>query len=311
MKAFLRPLTWLAFAALAFSCQPVYAQASCATTSSVRGLSTKTVVYGRDSAVAYRVFQDSIRTRCKPALTDTVWKHDTVAAVVPAVPIDTAKPVVVPPPPVTSVGTLAALTFEDGTFGGLTDGGGGLPPGGKVVSSACYAGSKCLDFSAPASSSDQGISGYWVSGTRYTDLWVSFALNVLASPTSGGVETQKMLIFRDLGNAPNQFGELVQAYGAWAWSWLFTESGPNYPVAIGGTAPGWHTYKVHLHCAAPAKVTFGKDGQEGVASFTTAGAACAHLPNAITFGGTLNASSGASHFVFDNIKIGTTDPGWP
>jgi hypothetical protein len=306
MKALLRPLTWLVFAVLAFACQPAFAQSSCVTTSAVRGLSTKTVVYGRDSAVAYRVIQDSIRTRCKPTLTDT-----TTVGVVPAVPVDTAPTPVVPP--ATGSGNLATMTFESGTFEGLTDGGGGAPVNGKIVSSGCYAGSKCFDVSLPASLSDQGGSGYWASGTRYSDLWVSFSLNILASPTSGGVETQKMLIFRDLGSAPNQFGEWNQAYGGWIWSWLFTESGPNYPV--GGlpapTTPGWHRYKVHLHCAAPATVTFGVDGKESVASLTTKGAACAHLPNTVTFGGTLNAGSGASHFQFDNIKIGTTDPGWP
>jgi hypothetical protein len=58
-------------------------------------------------------------------------------------------------------------------------------------------------------------------------------------------------------------------------------------------------------------VTFGVDGHENVASLATKGAACAHLPNTVTFGGTLNASSGASHFQFDNIKIGTSDQGWP
>jgi hypothetical protein len=231
------------------------------------------------------------------------------------VPVDTATPPVTPPvtPPSTGSGNLAGITFESGTFEGLTDGGGGKPVGATISGSGCYAGSKCFDVNLGASSSDQGGSGYWVGPARYTDLWISFALNVIKSPTSGGVETQKMLIFRDLGSAPNQFGELNQAYGGWIWSWLFTESGPNYPVPglPAPTTAGWHRYKVHLHCAAPASVTFGVDGREGVASFTTKGAACAHLPNTVTFGGTLNASSGASHFQFDNIKIGTTDPGWP
>jgi hypothetical protein len=309
MKALLRPLTWLLFAALAFACQPAFAQSSCVTTSALRGLSTKTVVYGRDSAVVYRVYQDSIRTRCKPTLTDT-----TTVAVVPAVPVDTAlaPPVVVPPPPASGGGNLATMTFESGTFEGLSDGGGGKPIAGSIATSGCYAGSKCFDINLPASSGDQGGSGYWLGG-NYTDIWVSFALNVLKSPTSGGVETQKMLIFRNTGSAPNQFGELNQAYGGWIWSWLFTESGPNYPVngLPAPTTPGWHRYKVHFRCGPPASLAIGVDGKENVWTKQTAGAGCPATPTAITFGGTLNANSGASHFQFDNIKIGTMDPGWP
>jgi hypothetical protein len=49
---------------------------------------------------------------------------------------------------------------------------------------------------------------------------------------------------------------------------------------------------------------------DNLITLTTA-AAPAGIPTTLTFGGTLNAGSGASHFQFDNIHIGTVDPGWP
>jgi hypothetical protein len=205
------------------------------------------------------------------------------------------------------------MTFESGTFEGLTDGGGGKPVNGLIASSGCYAGSKCFDVNIAASANDAGGSGYWVgSGASYSDLWASFALNIVKNPMQGGVQTQKLLIFRN-GGSQGLLGEFVSQYGAWIWSWLFTEGTQFYPSGMPNPAvPGWHRYKVHFHCAAPATVSVGVDGAENVwVQKTKAGGGCASLPTTITFGGTLNAGSGASHFQFDNIKIGTTDPGWP
>lgn len=268
-----------------------------------RALTLAVLLFGLVTTAAAQTKDSLVKTDTTfgPVLIRQTYLRVSVPVVPPKPPVDTVKPV----PPVQT----GAITFEDGTFGGLTDGGGGKPVGASIFTGSCYSGLKCMDVSLPASGSDQGGSAYWV-GKPSSDLWVSFALNVLQSPTSGGVETQKMLIFKSPGNAPNQWGEMNQAYGGWIWSWLFTFSGPNYPLKLGSaTVTGWHTYRVHLHCAAPASVTFGKDGADVQTLTTTKG--CGVLPSMVTFGGTLNASSGASHFRFDNITVSATDPGFP
>jgi hypothetical protein len=211
-------------------------------------------------------------------------------------------------------GDLANMTFESGGFEGLTDGGGGTPVNGRIVSSGAYSGTDAFDVNMPASSTDQGGSGYWVGGQTYTDLWVSFAMEVITSPSTG-LATQKMVIFRNTGSAPNQFGEMNQIDGQWIWNWLFTDPNKGNITlnAFGSVASGlgqWHTYKIHLQSHGTTTVTFGKDGVDNVITLTTA-ASPAGIPTTLTFGGTLNGGSGASHFRFDNIHIGTTDPGWP
>jgi hypothetical protein len=221
----------------------------------------------------------------------------------------------VTPATTSGTGNLANMTFESGGFESLTDGGGGAPVNGKIVTSGAYSGTHAFDISVPASSTDQGGSGYWLGGQQYTDLWVSFALKVIASPNQG-LATQKMVIFRSNGNAPNQFGEMNQMGGLWVWNWLYTDpaKGTIYLTSKLGTISAglgqWHTYKIHLQSHGTTTVTFGKDGVDNLITLTTT-AAPAGIPTTLTFGGTLNGGSGASHFQFDNIHIGTSDPGWP
>lgn len=212
-----------------------------------------------------------------------------------------------PPPPSTGKGNLANFDGESGVSGQFS-----LYAGMAITSGGAYAGQHAVGANITAGSGDNAAALIWSDGTRHADLFLSFALNVLVSPPSG-LQTQKMVVFRDNGNAPNQFAEMNQIGGSWILSWLFTESGPNHVIAALGkpTSPGWHTFKMHLKCTAPATMTWGKDGVENVASLATAGAACAKNPDTITFGGTLNAGSGNSQFQFDNIHIGTVDPGWP
>jgi hypothetical protein len=208
-------------------------------------------------------------------------------------------------------GNLANMTFESGGFEGLSDGSGGVPVNGHVVVTGAYAGTHAFDVSMGSSSGDQGGSGYWVGGQQYQDLWVSFAVKVITAPTSG-IATQKMVIFR---NSQTMVGEMNQVDGSWIWNWLFTDpnKGNIYLTKLGGTTSDlgvWHTYKLHLQSHGTTTMTFGRDGVDNVITLTTT-AAPAGIPSTLTFGGTLNAGSGPSHFQFDNIHIGTVDPGWP
>jgi hypothetical protein len=227
---------------------------------------------------------------------------------------DTAKVVIVAPPP-GGGGNLANMTFESGGFDGLTDGGGGAPVNAKNLTTDAFSGTHAFDVNLGASNNDQGGSGYWVGPVQYSDLWVSFALRVISSPNQG-LATQKMVIFRNTGGSPNQFGEMNQIGGQWIWNWLFTDpsKGNIYLTSkFGSVTAGlgqWHTYKLHLQSHGTTTITFSKDGVDNLITLTTA-AAPAGIPTTLTFGGTLNAGSGASHFQFDNIHIGTVDPGWP
>jgi hypothetical protein len=214
--------------------------------------------------------------------------------------------------------TSAGLYTAGGATGSFqviaTQQSGALADTASVTVTLPVNGGDLFDVSMPASSTDQGGSGYWVGGQTYTDLWVSFAMEVITSPSTG-LATQKMVIFRNTGSAPNQFGEMNQIDGQWIWNWLFTDPNKGNITlnAFGSVASGlgqWHTYKIHLQSHGTTTVTFGKDGVDNVITLTTA-ASPAGIPTTLTFGGTLNGGSGASHFRFDNIHIGTTDPGWP
>ncbi|HTG26112.1 MAG TPA: hypothetical protein VK681_39305 [Reyranella sp.] len=247
------------------------------------------------TAGTYRVIASS----GKLADTATV----TITGAVTPPPVDTTKL-----PPSTGTGNLFNVTFEDGSFGGMTQ-----VTHASIATSGCYSGSKCLDFNLTGNDG----SAYVDLGSGRPDVYVSFAVKVITPPTGGphtpNVFTQKMVIFRNTGNAPNQFGEMNQIQGNWIWSWLFSlTNSPNYDIGALGSpsAAGWHTFKMHLHCASPATITWGKDGVESVATLTNPGGPCAGPVTQMTFGGP-NNDLGPSHFQFDNIHIGTVDPGWP
>jgi len=221
---------------------------------------------------------------------------------------DTTVVTITAPPP---GGNLVNMTFESGGFEGLTDGGGGTPVNGAIVSGGCFRGIYCFDINLVGSISDQEGSGYWVGGQQYGDLWISFALKVI-TPPSAGVAAQEILIFRD-GAA--EYGELVEVGGQWAWNWLLTDPARgNLPVTALGTVAGvagqWHTFKLHLQSHGTTSVAIGKDGVDNVAVLSTP-AAPAGIPTTLTLGGTLVGGSGPSHLLIDNVHIGTADPGWP
>ena len=222
---------------------------------------------------------------------------------------DTAVVTVTAAPP--GGGNLVNMTFESGAFEGLTDGSGGTPVNGEIVSGGCFSGIYCFDVNLVGSGADQEGSGHWVGGQQYADLWISFALEVI-TPPGAGAATQEMLIFRD-GAA--RYGELDEVGGQWVWNWLLTDPAKgNLVVTALGTVPGvvgqWHTYKLHLQSHGTTSVAIGRDGVDNMAVLTTT-AAPAGLPTTLTIGGTLVGGSGPSHFLVDNVHIGTVDPGWP
>ncbi len=223
---------------------------------------------------------------------------------------DTAAVTVSTPPPGAG-GDLVNMTFESGTFEGLTDGAGGDPVNGEIVSGGCFSGIYCFDVNLVGSATDQEGSGHWVGGQQYADLWISFALKVI-TPTGAGVASQEMVIFRD-GAA--KYGELDAVGGQWIWNWLLTDPATgNIILNVLGTVPGdvgqWHTYKIHLQSHATTTIAIGKDGVDNLTVLTTT-AVPAGLPTTLTLGGTLVGGSGPSHFLVDNVHIGSVDPGWP
>jgi hypothetical protein len=208
-------------------------------------------------------------------------------------------------------GDLVNMTFETGAFEGLTDGSGGAPVNGEIVSGGCFRGIYCFDVNMVGAGADQEGLGYWVGTTPYQDLWISFALKVISAP-SAGVATQELLIFRD-GAA--RFGELDEVGGEWVWNWQLTDPARGNLVvtalgSVNSVVGQWHTYKIHLQSHGTTSVTIGRDGVDNVALLSTP-AAAAGIPTTLTLGGTLVGGSGPSHFQVDNVHIGTVDPGWP
>jgi hypothetical protein len=208
-------------------------------------------------------------------------------------------------------GNLVNMSFESGSFEGLSDGSGGIPLNGEIVSGGCFNGIYCFDVNLVGSATDQEGSGHWVGGQQYQDLWISFALKVL-TPPGAGIATQEMVIFRD---GAGKYGELNEVGGQWIWNWLLTDPARGNIVlnslgSVSGGVGQWHTWKIHLQSHGTTMVAIGKDGVDNVVVLTTP-AAPAGLPTSLTLGGILIAGSGPSHFQVDNVHIGTVDPGWP
>lgn len=234
-----------------------------------------------------------------------------VNAIMVGVPGDTVAVNVVAAPPPGQPGNLFSFSFENGTFGGLTDGSGGAPDNYSIVTGGAYDGSKFAEASIPASSSDGSSNMYWDGGAAYSDLWVVVAIKVV-TPPSAGLATQKMVIFREAGFGI-QLGEMNQVGGTYIWSWLDGSLSIDISAAgsIASTAGQWNVWKFHLdQRGSRPLLTVGLNGRESIFATTKAGAKAAD-PSIIDFGGTLNGGSGSSRFGFDYIQIGTVDPGWP
>jgi hypothetical protein len=172
-----------------------------------------------------------------------------------------------------------------------------------------------MDLNIPDSTNDSGARGDVDLGGTCDHVYIVYAMRITTTP-SQGLATQKTTIFRNGGNAPNQFGEMNQIDGRLIWNWLFTDPNKgNIDLTAFGDISAilgqWHTYKLELDSRGPGtKVVFGRDGVDHMITLTTTNAP-AGLPDAISVGGTLNGGSGPSHVEFDDIHVGTVDPGWP
>lgn len=207
-------------------------------------------------------------------------------------------------------GNLFSWSFEDGTFGGMTNGGGGTPDY-SIVSSGGSNGARYAEATIPASSSDGAANMYWDGGTPHKDLWVVVAIKVTTKPSTG-LATQKMVIFREAGfNA--QIGEMNQIGDFYIWNWL--DGGFNLDITTAGTINStlgqWNVWKIHFNnTGAHTVITFGLNGVDNIWTNTRPGTQLIN-PQIIDFGGVLNGGSGPSQFGFDYVQIGTVDPGWP
>jgi hypothetical protein len=210
------------------------------------------------------------------------------------------------PPPGGGSGNITNCDFEAGNACGASP----TSSSGTIsfASSGCFAGTRCVDINVPASSSDGGSREDFDLGGARSDVWISFALKIITQPLSG-LATQKMVIFRDVAaSGANQFGEMNQIGGRWIWNWLFTDPNKGNIDLAAAPVGSWHTYKIHM---TGNGFTLWMDGSSTPVKSLSTTAAVSGRPKQITLGGTLNGGSGASHFQFDNVHIGTSDPGWP
>jgi hypothetical protein len=219
--------------------------------------------------------------------------------------------VTVTPPGSGQPGNLYSFSFENGTWGGLTNGGGAAPNGYSIVSSGGFDGSHYAEANIPASSGDASANMYWDGGTAHNNLWIVVAIKVITKPSTG-LATQKMVIFRQSGYN-TQLGEMNQIGSFYIWSWL--DGGSNLDITTAGTinstVGSWNVWKIHYdNTGTHTVITFGLNGVDNIWTNTRPGTQSIN-PAIIDFGGTLNGGSGASRFGFDYIQIGTTDPGWP
>jgi hypothetical protein len=216
-------------------------------------------------------------------------------------------------------GDIANITFESGTLAsmGLTDGGGGAA-GGTIISTDSYAGSKCWEHNMAANpgGDDSSFGILSLGGTR-AHFWSVFALKVVTgSLTDSSAHVQKLWALQNQGNAPNQFGEMNEIQDFFIWNWLFTDAGAgnisitefgNISTLIGQ----WHTYKIEYDASGSGVTAkFGMDGVDNMRTIHTT-QTVAGPTQVLDIGGILNQGSGPSRFRFDEIHIGTTDPGWP
>jgi hypothetical protein len=204
-------------------------------------------------------------------------------------------------------GNLFSFSFENGTYGGLSDGGGGPPSSYSIMSSGGYDGARYAEANLSSSGSDGAANMYWNGGTPRNDIWLVVAIKVI-TPPSTGLATQKMVIFREAGYG-TQLGEMNQIEGQYIWNWL--DGGYNIPFkSVSGTVGQWHLWKFHFDQTGTRPViTIWVDGVQVFQD--TEGRTSKAPTSIIDFGGVLNGGSGASRFGFDYIQIGTVDPWQP
>ncbi|HTG26111.1 MAG TPA: hypothetical protein VK681_39300 [Reyranella sp.] len=211
-------------------------------------------------------------------------------------------------------GNLFNASFADGLFDGLSLTNPGFC---SIVADADSPSGKAFQWDVPTNTGDSGARGDAVLvGGPFPDLWAVFGLKIITQPNVGGVKTQKMCILRNEGSVPNLTCELNQIDDDMIVSLLFTESGNRVIALMGSIAAKVGTRNLvkirhqALGVGLGTRITVGYNGVNNVFQYTSPND-CACIPDQVSFGGTLNANSGASKSRYDSISIGTVDTGWP
>lgn len=200
--------------------------------------------------------------------------------------------------------TQFSLVTSSGTVTNVTSAG-----------TAPYAGSRCVLYDIPSNGGDGGCRADASIGS-HNDIWNVFAMKIITRTLDTFPGTQKQVIFRSSGGT--QLGEMNDINNGWIWNWLSTDAGAgNIDLteygSVSSNLGAWNTYKLRYHFLGSGlgtTITFGMNGTNVLKTIHTTQDQAATV-DTITFGGTLNGGSGASKYAFDEIHIGTTDPGWP
>lgn len=176
-----------------------------------------------------------------------------------------------------------------------------------------FIGNRLMDLNIPSSASDGGCRGD-VPFTQRTNIWVGVAWRGKVLPSSG-IQDQKTLIFRDDINGSGDVfsGQFNQEFGDWLWNALGTDGTNHFPTVVHTDVNVWHTIKLHIDNSNGGLRTCDiyADGSNSPSNHFSTNKDIGLRMSDISFGGTLNAGSGASRFQFGAIAISTTDPGWP
>jgi hypothetical protein len=137
-------------------------------------------------------------------------------------------------------------------------------------------------------------------GSNRNNIWVKFSIRWITVPTF----IQKVSIVRE--NGYNEQELYLVAYQG-RYHMTFNSNAPD-PVFGTVAADGWHTVKYHYdQTGAHPRATYWLDGVQVYDGYDTGTKPAISY---VSFGGTLNADSGPSHFQIDAIEIGTVDMGW-
>lgn len=195
--------------------------------------------------------------------------------------------------------------FASASYTPLTDGGGGDPSNYTLTGGV-------MEANLGSSGSDQAANAYFDNGSRMTGvLWLHAKTTVITKPVAGGVKTQKMYIFRE-GGFGTQFGELNQIDGDWQYSHL--TGGANIDLGVAVSTAGETDILIKYDPVAGTNarplVSIWIDGvlRLNASQRPTQSGVTDARPTIVNFGGTLNASSGASRWQHRILQLADADP---
>lgn len=185
-----------------------------------------------------------------------------------------------------------------------------FPTGGGFMGS-----SRVMDCNFPSNAGDGGGRGD-VTFPHRTDLWVMTAVQILVKPSTGNKDQKTNILRNDAGGGSNTGFSLQfnQADGSWIIATLDND-GTNHNLTLTYDTGNWRLSKINVNTNAPGSVKRTRawfDGNNGAPDFdlSTTGAVGRDISD-VSFGGTLNGGSGASHFLFGMVAVASFDPGWP